>query len=351
MLYFPLAGIGGYVISYGEFKLKGSRGIPYFVLILFCSWILIAQIVINIFYIDVFEQYYRKIVWYSLPVAIILAFLVWKTTVIKIFQSRNLRTLLIAVLMLASVGHFFYSYAKYQKYKSFQIAETGHDIGEILGENAVICGPMAPTVLPENNVRGMIYAVGISDTDPELLRKYPVTHFMISAKASGAIIEKYPELREVNEVSWYWIRDDKTLLVRISDKTGNPEAAQYQRSDYETGRDFLESREIDSALFYFERCADRYPHNKSCLKMLGETYFAAGLFEKGLEKLHRAAELYPRDFSIYFLLGGYYQQLSVITGDKEYLSQATHYYENVLEVNPYQWDEVSAIVEKISSMH
>ena len=352
MLYLPLAGIFGFMLSMPfqrEDRRETKRQFLKYLMLFFLFWMLLDQLVFNIFYLGTYGTMADSIVLYTLAPAILITYLEYRFNFMKVILNR---TFVIAVVSLAIIGvifNFGRPYRDWQQQKSFIISEAGEDLGEILGENAVVCGPIVPSLLLENNLKGCIYAVGVSDNDPNFFRKNPVTHFAIDADASGMILNKYKELTSAITTALYWIRDGKIIIVNISHLTGNREAAAYQPTDYEMARAFMQDKVYDSALYYMERFAQKYPNNKSALKSLGDLYPLNGQPDKAMAPLQRADALYPRDFSVKFALAMYYQKRFVATDDYGYRHLALQKYEEVVAVNPYQADEVNEITRWIAS--
>ncbi|PKK83744.1 MAG: hypothetical protein CVT49_06915 [candidate division Zixibacteria bacterium HGW-Zixibacteria-1] len=353
MLYLPLAGMFGLLLSssfQNEYGTNNKKNYFRYVLMFFLIWILLEQLAFNIFYIGLYGTMSDPMVIYSLPPAVLITYLVFRFDLLRIVRSRLFIGIIAVVSVLAVFINFGLPYRDWQQQKSFNIKEAGEDLAQILGENAVICGPMAPSLLLENNLKGSIYAVGVSDQDPRFFRKNPITHFAIDADASGMILDKYEELTSAITTALYWIRDGKIVIVNISHLTGNKEAARYQPTDYEIARIFMQDKVYDSALYYMERFTAKYPGNKSALKSLGDLYPLNGRPDKAMALLQRADSLYPRDFSVKFALAMYYQRRFVASGDDRFRHLARQTYEQVVAMNPYQADEVTEITRWIASL-
>ncbi len=350
MLYFPLGGIAAYGLTLfdKDLKLKSAKSRLFYIVLFFVLWIFIDQLFFNVFYINEFARMNGLLVWYSLPPALILTYLEWKTGWLLYISRRKVLYSSLIIICLFNIYNCSSEYIKWQQWKSFNIQEAAEDMGRILGDKAVICGPIAPTLLLENKLKGMIYAVGITDKDSEFFKKYPVTHFVADVRGSSQITEKYPELINAAIVAEYWIRDSKIALVRISGLTGNIEAAGYQLTDFEIGRLYAERKIYDSALIYIERFASKYPDNKSALLMLGNLYPILGQVDFGRTAYEQATKMYPRDFSVHKALGIYYQMRSIAESDREYLYLARKSYDMAINLNPYQADEITEIIKKIS---
>nr|MBN2277851.1 hypothetical protein [candidate division Zixibacteria bacterium] len=352
MLYFPLTGLVAYVFTSSAIlagRRNGDRSYRYYILIFFLFWIFLEQLAFNILIERVYTSVYQDLVCLSAALAAILTYVEYRTGFIGFITSRYFKTAAVVFIIIFTLWNFGSNYYQRQHQMSLNIKEASRDLGQILDENAVVSGPMAPTLLLENNLKGFIYAVGISDYDPDLFRKNPVTHFAFDFKTSEMVMEKYPELKAAEPVTEYWINDMLIIVVRISDLTGNGISANYYPTEYERGREYIYNHHYDSALYYLEKFAVSHPENKSVLRTLGSLYPLLGQTDKGLEILKRAALLYPTDFSLEMDLGIYYQTLYVATGEAWMMTMARQHYKRVLEINPYHWDEIDAAARKITS--
>nr|MBN2277850.1 hypothetical protein [candidate division Zixibacteria bacterium] len=352
MLYFPLAGIVGYVYSQIQPTPSQTRSRPDWLkrlIFMIIIWVVIQQTWFNLYRYIEFESIYRRLVWISAPIAVAVSLLEWKFRIFRFLAFKRLKEFIFYAAIILVPINFFLPFINWQKQESFNIKEAGNDLAQIVGDRAVIAGPIAPTLLLENQLKGIIYAVGISDTDPDFCRNLPITHFVIDAEASGAVIQKYPELVAAQEIGAYWIRDTKVVVVRVAGLTGNPEAEQYQPGDYEIGRDFMAVGVYDSALTFMERFIARYPNNKSALKILTELYPLFNQVDKALAAAEKAVGLYPDDFSVWLMRAALYQKLYIATGQTDYRDVARKTYLEVIAKNPYQADEVTSLVNKIDS--
>jgi len=352
MLYFPLAGLVSYVFSSSAMmtgQAREKRSFRYYILIFFLFWIFLEQLAFNVFIGNEFSGAYQDMVWLSASVAVILTYIEFRAGFIGFITSKYFKTAAVALIIIFTLWNFGSNYYQRQQQKSLNIKEAGQDLGQILNESAVVSGPIAPTLLLENDLKGFIYAVGISDYDPDLFLKNPVTHFAIDINAADLILEKYPQFKKAHMVTDYWINDVRVVIMRISDLTGNPEAARYELTDYEKGHRFIENNVYDSALYYMQKFNKEYPENKSALRALAGLYPVTGDAERGLEVLNRAVALYPHDFSLQMDLAVYYQKMYVATGEEWMMSMARKHYEKVLELNPYHWEEINATARMIGN--
>jgi len=347
MLYWPLAATASFALTNFDKKIpKPAEPVSWTgtILLFFLIWTFLVQVMLNLFWLDSFETIISSLVWWTAPAAVAVTVMIRKFRPGRILTGRKFRIVSAVVVMILVLVNFGRSYHKWDKHQSFIIHEAGRDLGEILNDGAVISGPMAPTLLFENDLTGMLYAVGISDRDSALFVKNPVTHFAIDAEHSGFVIEQYPELETAETVAEYWIRDAKVVIVRIGHLTGNPVAAAYVPTAYEIGRGFMNRSVYDSALVYMDDFVREHPNNKSGLRMLGDLYPMFGMVDRGVKALRRAVDLYPRDFSLKTGLGMLYQKRYMATDSSRYMQSAMEMYRAAAELNPYQADEIMEII-------
>ncbi len=359
MLYFPLAGLAGFAFtqdleSHGQLEKSSRILISLFLFLL--VWIFLEQIVYGLFRVIGFSETYEKksaqTVWITLIPAVAVTFLELKFKRLRNALSQiSVRTILLGVLMILGLFDFGISYSTWQEQRSYIIREAGQDLGEILNKNAIITGPMAPTLLLENGLRGMIYAVGISKDEPDLFKKYPATHFAIDVESSQKVTSEFPQLEDAKLIADYWVRDDNVGVYKIWEATGNVIAEKYIPTDYETGCKFIDSGQYDSAQVYIERFLDLYPSNKSALKVLSDIYSFQGEIIAGLGVLKTACELYPRDFSLLFSKATTCQKIFVTTNDDQYRRLALEDFRAVLKLNPYQADEIESVTRNIANFN
>lgn len=346
--YLPLAGIAGYFLDLSD--RNSTAPIPpadsRFSLIIFFAalWIFIEQFLYT-FYVEIgFLAVYKRLVWTTALPALALTLLEWKFSYSRIFFDKTVRLSLGIFLLVLAGWSFFNGYDRWQKEKSFNIRNAGIDLGEILSPGAVITGPMAPTFLPENRLKGMIYAVGISGKDPDFLKNSPVTHLAINSEAFPIIVEEFPDLATARPVTVYAVRDAEIGLYRICHLTGNRDAAAYVSTDYEIARDFFEEKLPDSASFYIEQFLKTYPDNLSALMLKSRIFSATGRRDDGLLAIEKAATLYPDNYLVLFDLAVYYYEMHQLTGERIFRDLAEETFLKVTAKNPHFADEVAAFI-------
>jgi 4-amino-4-deoxy-L-arabinose transferase-like glycosyltransferase len=358
MLYFPLAGLAAFAFSRNhEFRQTDGRKSKLIIhlFLFFIIWLLLENIAYGLNrMLDIggtYEEISARVVWLALAPALVLTFLIYRFPKLKNILAKPLiRNSIVVILIVATLVEFELDFNRWRIQKSYNIKEAGQDLGEILNRDAIIVGPMAPTLLLENNLKGMFYAVGISKNDSLLFEKYPATHFAIDLSASSIIGEEFPRLKEAKLIADYWIRDSNVGIYRIDRLTGNVVAQNYIPTDYEKACQFLESDQRDSAQFYAGIFFDKNQRNKSVLKLLSDLYAFDGEIIASVGAIKTAAAIYPDDFSLTLALAAACQKAFIATGDKSYQSMAYDNYSKVLIKNPFQSDEIENITRQIAAL-
>jgi 4-amino-4-deoxy-L-arabinose transferase-like glycosyltransferase len=353
MLYLPMAGLMGYIFfTNGELLREEGRNFGKYItaiLLFLIFWVFLEQACYGWYREEGFVAMHRKLVWITFLPAALSAYLEMRYDFLKkLMAKKKTNQIVLASLIILAIWNFGSGYWTWQKQKSYNIKEAASDLNQILNPEAILCGPIAPTFIMDNKLKGMVYALGISGKDRDLFQKFPATHFAIDVDASGRIIEEFPELETTQKIADFWIRDADVAVVDIYKLTGNQSAESYRPTLFEIGRQFMNKKVFDSALIYVEQFANRYPDNKSALLALSDLYPIAGETNLGLLAIKKAVMLYPRDFSVLMTLGSFYEKSYIATGDRSYLNQALDKYREALALNPFQEDEITRLRERLS---
>jgi len=357
MLYFPLVELIGIMftlpLSLNEGANKKSRVLRY-ILFFLLTWIFLEQFAYSIWraigFSETYEEKAAETVWMMLAPAILITFMEARfNSFTELLSSKLIRISLLIFLLIWTGVDFGKDYLVWRQQKSFNIREAGRDIGEILNKDAVITGPMAPTLLLENNLRGVIYAVGISKRDTALFQKYPITHFAIDMASAAVVTKEFPQLEKGKLIADYWIRDSDVGIYKIWNAIENREAQKYTPTDYEMACSYIDSENYDSARYLTERFLDKSPKNKSALKLLSDVYSFEGEAIAALGVLKMASGLYPHDFPLLLSEGTSFQKLYIATKDDQYRAAALDCFRRVLKLDPYQADEIEALTRQIAA--
>jgi tetratricopeptide (TPR) repeat protein len=215
------------------------------------------------------------------------------------------------------------------------------DLGEILTSKAVISGPYSQTLIWDNQLGYVWHMFVVMTADPDLFRRYPITH--LAMEAGGGQREQafkdYPQvMMNAKPVTTYYLRNFPVEILRVAESSVNPEARNYQLSDFEKAKLLLEEGQIDSALIVLNRFVDEHPNNFSGYETLAEIYYDRKDLEKAGLFLKKASKFDPTDFSTHQFLGIIYFDLYNQKGDDAYRLLAIKEYEKALKLFPKNAD-------------
>ena len=132
------------------------------------------------------------------------------------------------LILIANIAFGIISYYSWADLPTFTIRDNSWDLGMVLGDGAVVSGPLAPTLIQENNLGCVIHMFGVSEADPELFNRFPITHLLLDNSNEKRAKTDYPDLMEhAKHVLTYHVGTHKTRLFRIAGISGNKIADNY----------------------------------------------------------------------------------------------------------------------------
>ncbi len=351
-LLMPTAGIIGYVISYyneleSDFKLD-YKNMALLFLIWWSFWSHFIFIIASYFFDMTMSA---VIVWYGLPIAIIMlvssSFLKAR---LKVYL-KNLPRYLLIILCLSVIFQAVWILKWFNK-RTYNLAEAGQSLICDISENAVLIGPYAQALTIDNNIKSFIYWFGMAQKEPRLFVKYPVTHITADLSNWDMLFKDYPFLkRSIRWVSDYRIRDIETRLARMPDEYMVRYNPWYSQTDYERGRTFFKLANADSCIFYLNKSLEFYPDSKSTHMLLADYYFSHGVVDVGNSIFKKLMQLYPRDYSIYMKTGEIQYGIYHLSGDKRMLIEADKMFNKAIFINPYCQLQVKQLKEQADSLY
>ncbi len=292
-----------------------------FNIILFVSLLLVTyQLVANLILKMGFEFYFREHIPYILafivPVSVAYFVLARIKRVYEIDLPATLRYSGILLMLFVFLFYQGKNYLAGTDTVLYTTRQASRDLGTILSPGAVISGPYGPALAQENNLGCVIHIFGTSRPDPELFRKYPVTHLVVERSNEEAAREFYPEIMErAKAITHYYVNCRKLTVYRIAYFSGNPKAANYFPSNYEKAVLFYRLSMPDSADFYLNRFQRMNPDNASGNILTGYYAQLRGDYDRAIKFFERAVEFSPTDFNLHYLLGQAYIARAKDIGD------------------------------------
>ncbi len=311
-------------------------------------WVALFEVAGNVFFFNTFPRPIRATVWLTLPVAIGLAYLLYR--ILKRQRSRIYRrawwSALAVVVLVTVAGNVTRISRFYFDERNYTIAEANIDMAAILGPGAVVSGPYGPALTLATDLKSFIHLFQVAEVKPDLFDSNPITHVAMDVSNYNEAIQDYPQLQGLLPVAHYWIRDVEVGLYRVSDRFGNAVANAYEPSDFERAAAFLAASEIDSASVLAASAYARHPGSKSAGLLLAETYLRLGQYDRVYGLLMDLTDRFRTDFWVQLQCGRFLQLLALQRQDSQLANMAQRYYQRAVSADHYRADYAMRLWQK-----
>ncbi|MDH4157169.1 MAG: hypothetical protein OEW00_07840, partial [candidate division Zixibacteria bacterium] len=242
------------------------------------------------------------------------------------------------LVVLVLVGVMAWGFAEYRFWwqrPTFMARDDSRDMQMILSPGAVISGPFAPLLTLENRLGTVIHMFGVSQADPDLFRRFPITHLLADKANEDRAEEDYPGLMDSSvRICTYHVGLKKARLIRIGGHTGNRRADAYRRSIFETAMDYFSS---DSAILG-NRLARQFmtanPENISGNLLMGEKAEMAEYMDEAEWLFKKAVEFSPTNYDLNARLAQFYRDQYERSEDPRFRTKAVEYFEHAIRYAP-----------------
>jgi len=330
-LYLPIAAMGIYPIALvfqKEVMLVRRVRPEMIVLLILITWYLLSQV--YLLAVPHHEEIFSGIS--AMPFTFIGSLVIVTGIVLFIKKARNLfgpkLAGVISLVFLAGYG------INQSGYLHRGLSEPGYDlrkiseeIGEIAAPEAVLTGPYAPTLLMDNNLRGVIYHFGLAYMEEGFFDKIPISHIVADRPNWEMAVEDYPRLAQAARLAEMPLRDFAIGLFRVND-------AKVPTTDFERGAIAMRKQEYDSAAAILGIAAGKYPENIIVLTKWSDACLEAGKIEQCLSITDDLAAKYPDNLRVLVHCGKMYMGLFNKTRNQEFLIKAEEYSQKALEMIP-----------------
>ena len=285
-------------------------------------------------------DWWRTVSKYLVPISgILAAAIVWLALrlVRKRPPPRKLILLRFAAVLLV-IGCLFQSVSEYLNWMdrpAFTLRDIGRDVAIAVGPGTVVTGPYAQVLTLENKVPSLIHMFGTAHPDPELFRKFPITHLLLDDGNIARLSEDYPEVIRAHEhICTYFAGETKVRLMNVALATGNQSAAVYRRTSLEQG--IISYRRGDTAFARTEAGEFFRTHPGSIAGglLLFELSTESGDFATAETALKKAVEFSPTSYVLKARLGRFYRDRARETGRRDLFDLAGRYYEEAVHQAP-----------------
>jgi len=324
---FPLSALAALLIAY-LYNLKTpvnllNRSLGFiitsFILLSLLVYQITRAIVVDTGGLFTFVGYIYFIAGAVLIVCLVYLFVSRKKRKTEAVLPNYLRFSLIGLIIIISVFYQAKNYMAWARVPIYTMRQASRDLGMVLSPGAVISGPYGPVMAMDNKLGCIIHFFGTSRPDPDLFKKFPVTHLAVDDANEQVARKIYPEIMEkALYVCNYNINTDMVTIFNIASSTGNPEAARYKLSEYEWAAYYYAAKMPDSAITHLRTFLDEYPNCIIGNNQAGIYFMVIENFKNAVYYFSKALENSETDFKLHFFLGNAYIGLADKTGDNSF---------------------------------
>jgi len=238
---------------------------------------------------------------------------------------------LLGMFVVVSGADWYYWFER----PTWQSRQQGEDMGMALRAEAVLSGPYAPLLTLESGHAAVIHMFGVSQADPDLFKRFPITHLLLDQANEQYARDDYARLMSSsNHLLTYHIGTRKVRLFDIHEITRNPIAEQYRPSDLEGS---ILAERVDS-VDLSNRLAVKYvqdhPDNITGNMLLAERAASIDQVREAGILFKKAVEFSPTSYDLNARLAEFLADQYDKTGRREYKTAGLEYFDKAILYAP-----------------
>jgi hypothetical protein len=236
---------------------------------------------------------------------------------------RRPAAIVAAILLVLYAAIHLYDYADWVDHRQYTLITADRDLGALLNDDAVVSGSYATALTQENGLGCIHHMFGVYYLYTEFFRYFPITHLVVDYGNEQLAREDYPEIMSESQIlTTHLIRGFEVDLIRVAPAAGNENALNYEFSDFEKARLWMERDNSDSAEYYLSRYIASDIPNYSGNMLAATSHLRENRYVEALEYLKRAYEFAPRDVLVNYYLGETYVNATAETRNTAYYDSA-----------------------------
>ena len=254
---------------------------------------------------------------------------------VQMAPPRWFKNFIILAAIILTVVPGAHSYLKWSSTATYHTVDNARDMATLISSEAVVSGPYAPAFTLENKFMNLIHMFGVTRADPDFFKKYPVTHLLLDRGNLDIARKQYPEIMDkAATICKYRVGGRDVSLYRIAEFTGNPTAARYVMSAYESAMKAYSEADMPGGLRFMDIYERQFPENQSGHLVIAQLAADNQLFEAAEHHFMKAIEFSPTDFYLHFKLGEFYIKMYKQTGDLTLKGKGEKEFETARKYNP-----------------
>jgi hypothetical protein len=249
------------------------------------------------------DTFLANLVWAACLAIALYLFLLWNPEILgrigkKAVSGARLARLGLAALFVA-VGFGVFQYAWWAGHRSTFVEAAKASLPHLVGEDAVLLGPMAPLLTQDSGHRALPYFG--PPNDPGLLERYGVTHVVLCGQGDADVLRaRFPGLLEESSIVQIWPVNTlfaSTLEIRRLPETWDGRTIhRYRESALEEASDLALQGDWKGVLERLDRYrAEGGPEIPELLSMESVCWFNLQDYDKAEERVRAAIAARPRD--------------------------------------------------------
>ena len=283
--------------------------------------------------------YYHDIRWYLCAgTALVLAAAMWAGRIRvggKLAQNTILQRTVVMVCIAASLAISLTYYVSWARRMTFTARDLSREIGQLLSPEAVLSGPYGPLLALENRLPAFIHMFGVSSPDPDLFRRFPITHLLLDEANEERARADYPEIMDSSiHLGTYRIGIQKLRLIKVAGHTGNSRSDAYPPSLMEQAILASLQGDVGRANQLAVQYAMVVPENLTCHLFLAEQAELAGMLDNAEFLFKKAVEFSPTSYVLYARLGQFYADKFAKTNDPATRQRGIDAYKEAMHLAP-----------------
>ncbi|MBN2227485.1 MAG: hypothetical protein JW763_08975 [candidate division Zixibacteria bacterium] len=207
------------------------------------------------------------------------------------------------------------------------LRDFNREISEMVSPDAVLTGPYTPALTIDNKLKGIIYVFGLANREKDLFDRFPISHVVTDRSNYDLGVKDFPALQAALSLRRMRLREGSVEILRMP-------GAQVPMTDYERAAAAYGEKQFDSALFFSQRFADRYPDNLCGRFGLTTAYYIKGDIGEFLGNLEKIASDFPDNFRAHMFCKEFYEVALRATKDSKYDRLVKYHYARAREINP-----------------
>ena len=265
------------------------------------NWYFLYHLVIDFIVVEDYKEIAGMVIALTFACGIGITYLILKLNLADLIFSRmqTVRIVLFVFLALSAVYQGT-AYVRWVTNGSYSIRDASNDLVEVIGPDAVLTGPYAPTLTIDNNLRHFIYAFGLPYPGYNILEKFPITHLAVDDGSFDIACRDFPETDRALSVTDYHLRNRNVMIVRINDQSLNDEARNYQPTACEKAMEFFLKRDFDSALVYNTAFLEKYSDNRSGLLQRCLILSYMNRKDELIPAARKVSRMFPADLAVQY---------------------------------------------------